>query len=110
MPRRADLARFAQGVHPRALTEHGLAEALRELADQAAVPVAVDVPPRRFPAPQEAAAYFVCSEALANVAKYAEATRASIERCRGRPGAWSCVSRTTAEAARTRRAAPACAG
>ena len=73
-----DLARFAQGVHPRALTEHGLAEALGDLADHAAVPVAVTVPTRRFPAPQEAAAYFVCSEALANVAKYAGATGASI--------------------------------
>ena len=73
-----DLARFAQGVHPRALTEHGLAEALGDLADHAAVPVTVDVPTRRFPAPQEAAAYFVCSEALANVAKYAGATGASI--------------------------------
>ena len=74
-----DLARFAQGVHPRALTEKGLAEALRDLADHAAVPVTVDVPPRRFPAPQEAAAYFVCSEALANVAKYAEASSVSIQ-------------------------------
>jgi signal transduction histidine kinase len=73
-----DLTRFAQGVHPEALTEHGLSEALRDLADHAAVPVAVQVPSRRFPAPQEAAAYFVCSEALANVAKYAGATGASI--------------------------------
>ena len=71
---RTDLARFAQGVHPRALTEQGLHAALSELADQAAVPVALDVPDRRFPAPQEAAAFFVCSEGLANVAKYAEAS------------------------------------
>jgi signal transduction histidine kinase len=71
---RADLARFAQGVHPRALTEHGLPGALGELASQTPVPVVLDVPQRRFPAPQEAAAYFVCSEGLANVAKYAEAS------------------------------------
>jgi signal transduction histidine kinase len=76
---RGDLARFAQGVHPRSLTEHGLEAALSELADQAAVPVALDVPSRRFPAPQEAAAYFVCSEGLANVAKYAEASTARID-------------------------------
>ena len=73
-----DLARFAQGVHPRALTEHGLAEAIGDLAGHAPVPVVVHVPSCRFPAAQEAAAYFVCSEALANVAKYAEATFASI--------------------------------
>ena len=76
---RTDLARFAQGVHPKALTEHGLSVALGELASQAAIPVAVDVPSRRFPAPQEAAVFFVCSEALANVAKYAEASGVSID-------------------------------
>jgi signal transduction histidine kinase len=76
---REDLARFAQGVHPRSLTEHGLPAALGELADQAAIPVVLDVPPRRFPAPQEAAAYFVCSEGLANVAKYSEASAARID-------------------------------
>jgi signal transduction histidine kinase len=75
---RADLAQFAQGVHPKALTERGLAAALGELARQAAVPVAVDAPSRRFPAPQEATAFFVCSEALANVSKYAEASGVSI--------------------------------
>ena len=32
----------------------------------------------RLPAPVESAAYFVVSEALTNVAKYAEATRASV--------------------------------
>ena len=71
---RTDLARFAQGVHPRALTEQGLPAALSELSDQAAVPVVLDVPDRRFPGPQEAAVFFVCSEGLANVAKYAEAS------------------------------------
>ena len=87
-----DLARFAQGVHPRALTERGLAEALRDLASHAAVPVAVIVPSRRFPAPQEAAAYFVCSEALANVAKYAGATRASISVVEGGARLVVCVA------------------
>jgi len=71
---RSDLARFAQGVHPRALSERGLQAALSELADQAAVPVVLDVPDQRFPGPQEAAAFFVCSEALANVAKYADSS------------------------------------
>ena len=71
---RTDLARFAQGVHPRALTKQGLRAALSELADRAAVPVVLDVTDRRFSAPHEAAAFFVCSEGLANVAKYAEAS------------------------------------
>ena len=76
---RVDLVRFAQGIHPRSLTEDGLASALDELAGQASVPVAVRVPSERFPAPQEAAVYFVCSEGLTNVAKYADASRARIE-------------------------------
>lgn len=75
---RDDLARFAQGVHPRALTDHGLPAALRALAAQAAVPVELDVPAIRMPAPLEAAVYFVCSEALANVAKYADASKARV--------------------------------
>lgn len=82
---RTDLARFAQGVHPKALTQHGLAVALGELAGQAALPVAVDVPSRRFPAAQEAAVFFVCSEALANVAKHAEASGVSIDVAEARP-------------------------
>jgi signal transduction histidine kinase len=76
---RTDLARFAQGVHPRSLTEHGLSSALRELAEQASVPVLLRVPSERFPASHEAAVYFVCSEGLANVAKYAGASRAHID-------------------------------
>ena len=76
---RVDLARFAQGVHPRSLTEDGLPSALEELAGQASVPVVLQVPSERFPAPQEAAVYFVCSEGLANVAKYADASRARID-------------------------------
>jgi len=75
---RDEVARFAQGVHPQVLTDHGLPAALRALADQAAVPIDLDVPDVRLPAPQEAAAYFVCSEALANVGKYAAASSAQI--------------------------------
>jgi signal transduction histidine kinase len=75
---RADLRRFAQGIHPRALTERGLGAALAELAGQAGVPVTLDVTDERFPATREAAAFFVCSEALANVAKYAAAARVDI--------------------------------
>jgi signal transduction histidine kinase len=75
---RDDLAQFAQGVHPRALTEHGLPAALRVLAGQAALPVELDVPAIRMPTALEAALYFVCSEALANVAKYADASKARV--------------------------------
>jgi signal transduction histidine kinase len=75
---RGELDRLARGIRPPALTERGLAAALDELADRSPLPVSVAAPDRRFPDPVEAAAYFTCSEALANVAKHAQATRASI--------------------------------
>ena len=75
---RAELLRFARGVHPRSLTEGGLGEALEELVAQAAVSVRLEVAAGRFPPAQEAAAYFVCSEGLANVAKYAGSASADI--------------------------------
>jgi signal transduction histidine kinase len=75
---RAELLRFARGVHPRSLTEGGLSEALDELVGQAAVPVRLEVPAGRFPPAQEAAAFFLCSEGLANVAKYAGGASADI--------------------------------
>ena len=79
---RADLRGSRRASILGRLTEHGLAAALGELARQAAVPVVLDVPRRRFPAPQEAAAYFVCSEGLANVAKYARGVERTNRRSR----------------------------
>ncbi|HEV2711481.1 MAG TPA: ATP-binding protein, partial [Gaiellaceae bacterium] len=76
---RSDLLEFARGVHPRILSEGGLPAALRELADRSSVSTVVSVPDVRFPAPVEVAAYFLCSEALANVAKYAAASSAAID-------------------------------
>ncbi len=67
-------SRFAQGIHPRALTEGGLTAALPVLAERAGVPVRLTVLPGRLPPTIEAAVYFLCSEALTNVAKYAHAS------------------------------------
>ena len=75
---RRELRALAQGIHPNALTEHGLRAALEELAARAALPVWLDVEGGRFQESHEAAAFFVCSEALTNVAKYAHASRVEI--------------------------------
>ena len=75
---RAELDELAVGIQPQTLTDHGLAAAIRELAERSSFPVAVEVSSRRIPAAVESAAYFICSEALANVAKHARASRASI--------------------------------
>lgn len=79
----ADVRALARGLHPRALTEHGLRAAVTELAAGSPLAVDVKVPAERFPPPVEATAYFVCAEALANVSKYARATRVSCRVARG---------------------------
>jgi signal transduction histidine kinase len=76
---RSDLREFARGIHPSVLTEQGLRGALEELAERAPVRVELRVPDTRYPGPVESAAYFVCSEALANVGKYAQASSAVVD-------------------------------
>ena len=69
-----ELRELARGIHPAILTQAGLEPAIRSLVDRAAIPAtldfAVDGP---LPDRVEAAAYFVVSEALTNVAKHAAA-------------------------------------
>jgi signal transduction histidine kinase len=73
-----DLRRLAHGLHPRILSEHGLEGALAWLAEGFPVPVELDVRIGRVSSRAEVAVYFVCSEGLANVAKYASASRVVI--------------------------------
>ncbi len=81
---RAEVGEFAQGVHPAALTDGGLASAVRLLAARSSPPVEVTGNVDRLPPPVEAALYFVCSEALANAVKHASASRVHIELDRNR--------------------------
>ena len=75
----AELRELARGIHPAILTQNGLGAALRSLAERSAVPVELrSAPERRLPPEIEATAYFFVSEALANVTKHAEASRAWI--------------------------------
>jgi signal transduction histidine kinase len=76
---RREVREFAQGVHPAALSERGLMPALAMLAESTPVPVEITGEVGRLPEPIEAALFFVCSEALTNVAKHALASRASID-------------------------------
>jgi signal transduction histidine kinase len=71
------LRELAHGIMPSILT-HGLRAGVDVLASRMLVPVAVDVTPRRLPAPVEATAYFVVAEALTNVAKHAGAQQATV--------------------------------
>ena len=74
-----ELRELARGIHPAILTDQGLSGALPALAERTPVPVTlVATQLERLSAPVEAAAYFVVSEALANIAKHADASHASV--------------------------------
>jgi signal transduction histidine kinase len=74
-----ELRELARGIHPAVLSDRGLEPALEALASRAPVPVTLELDVEgRLPGPHEAAAYFVVSEALANVAKYAGASHATV--------------------------------
>jgi signal transduction histidine kinase len=74
-----ELRELARGIHPAVLTDRGLATALETLASRAPVPVELtDLPDERLPEAVELAAYFVVAEGLTNVAKYANATHATV--------------------------------
>jgi signal transduction histidine kinase len=73
-----ELRELARGIHP-AVLDQGLGPALEALALRSAVPTSVSVEPGPpLPEPVEFAAYFVASEALTNVAKYAQASAATV--------------------------------
>jgi signal transduction histidine kinase len=88
-----ELRELARGLHPVLLTERGLGPALDALL--ARTPVAVEIaelPERRLEAPVEAAAYYVVAEAITNVAKYAQASHATVSITRSNGRATVCVS------------------
>ena len=82
---RGDLHQFTQGVRPAALARGGLPTALPALVSRIPLPVDLTVEVSRLAPPVESALFFVCSEALTNVTKHANATRASVH-VRSEPG------------------------
>ncbi|WP_098007692.1 sensor histidine kinase [Streptomyces sp. sk226] len=75
-----ELRELIRGIHPRVLTDRGLAAAVEDVADRSPVPVDLDLDlPHRFLEAVESAVYFAVCEALANVAKHSRATRAAVE-------------------------------
>ncbi len=73
-----ELRELARGIHPAVLTDQGLAAAIDALSLRMPLPIESRLPPGRLPPAVEAAAYYVVSEALTNVVKYASATRVAI--------------------------------
>jgi signal transduction histidine kinase len=80
-----ELRDVARGMHPAVLTGHGLAVALEQVVALASVPVRLTIAQdARYPEQVEVAAYYVVIESLANIAKHARATTASVEVARAR--------------------------
>lgn len=75
---REQLRRFAHGLHPHELSERGLCAALARSTATSPIPVVLRVPDLRFGPAQETTLFFVASEALANVAKHAQARHAEV--------------------------------
>ncbi len=74
-----ELRELARGIHPAILTDRGLEVAVDALATRAPLPVEVEtMPDGRLPPAVEAAAYYIISEAITNVAKYAHASRVTV--------------------------------
>ena len=74
-----ELRELARGLHPAVLIDQGLKAAVRVLASRAPVPVEIGaMPAEPLPPPVEIAVYFTVAEALTNVAKYANATHATV--------------------------------
>jgi signal transduction histidine kinase len=74
-----ELRALARGIHPAVVTGHGLAVALEGLAARTPVPEQLDVEVGAgVPESIEVAAYFLVSESLTNVAKYAHASAARV--------------------------------
>jgi signal transduction histidine kinase len=79
-----ELRELARGIHPAILTDRGLRPALQSLAERSPVGVALtEVPEGRLPLGIEAAVYYFVAEALTNVAKYAQASEATVCVTRG---------------------------
>jgi signal transduction histidine kinase len=73
-----ELRELARGIHPAVLTDRGLEAALEALAARSPLPVEIEGPGAALPPNVEAAAYYVVSEALANVTKYAQASEVKV--------------------------------
>jgi signal transduction histidine kinase len=75
----AELRELARGIHPAILSERGLEPAVEVLAERCPIPIDWSVDLAERPAASaEAAAYFVVSEGLTNVAKYVPHGHASV--------------------------------
>jgi signal transduction histidine kinase len=71
-----ELRELARGLHPPLLARRGLAAAVRAATKRSAIPIELELDiPDELPPAIEAAAYYVCAEAVTNTVKHAQASQ-----------------------------------
>jgi signal transduction histidine kinase len=73
-----ELRELAHGILPQVLIRGGLRAGVEAVVDRLDLPVQVHVRSERFATEIEASAYFIVAEALTNVVKHANASRAEV--------------------------------
>ena len=66
-----ELRDLAHGVHPGALSQVGLEQAVTTMAGRYTIPIDVDLPPGRFTDDAELTAYYVIAESITNAIRHA---------------------------------------
>jgi signal transduction histidine kinase len=77
-----ELRDLANGLHPAALSDGGLAAALDDLAARTPLPIRLDATEERFAPEVEQTAWFIVCEAVANAVKHARSRSVAISACR----------------------------
>ena len=73
-----ELRDLAHGLHPAALSQVGLDEAIKSMAERYMVPIDVSLPPGRFGESAELTAYYLIAESITNAIKHARARRITV--------------------------------
>jgi signal transduction histidine kinase len=73
-----ELRDLAHGLHPGALSQVGLEQAVRTMAGRYTIPIDVDLPPDRFEDDAELTAYYVIAESITNAIRHGRARRIAV--------------------------------
>ena len=73
-----ELRDLAHGIHPAALSQFGLDQAIKSLAERYTIPVEVSLPADRFDDAAELTAYYLIAESVTNAIKHARASRITV--------------------------------
>jgi signal transduction histidine kinase len=74
-----ELRDLAHGIHPAALGQVGLEQAIRSMAERYPIPIQVSLPPGRFGEAAELTGYYIIAESVTNAIKHGQASRITIQ-------------------------------